>query len=182
MAVEAGVSAPPRSISAYTELPKPGIPLLVALTAAAGYCLGSPTGINYLGLLNMVVGVALLASGISALNQYIERDLDRLMRRTELRPLPTGRLSPLCALLFGAGLSLIAIIYLAALVSPLTAALGMATFGSYLFLYTPLKTKTTLSTVLGAFPAATPPLIGWVAARGPVTVWASVLVAILSLW
>jgi len=170
------------SISDYSELTKPRITLLVALTAAAGYCLGSKAGINYFGLLNMVVGVALLSSGISALNQYIERDLDRLMRRTELRPLPAGRLSPLRALLFGSGLSLVAIVYLAFLVNPLTVALGMATFASYLFLYTPLKTRTTLSTVLGAFPGAMPPLIGWVAARGAVTVEAWILFAILFLW
>ena len=132
--------------------------------------------------MNMALGVALLSSGISALNQYIERDLDALMRRTQDRPLPSGRLTSIQALLFGAALSTVAIAYLALTVNPLSAVLGVATLASYLFVYTPLKTRTTLSTVLGAFPGAMPPFIGWVAARGQVTIEAWVLFAILFLW
>lgn len=167
--------------SAYLELTKPRITFLVVLTAAAGFCLASGP-IDFLRLLNMALGVALLSSGIATLNQYIERDLDALMRRTQDRPLPSGRLSPIEALVFGATLCAIAIAYLAITVNPLSALLGVATLASYLFVYTPLKTRTTLSTVLGAFPGAMPPFIGWVAARGQVTIEAWVLFAILFLW
>ena len=169
-------------LSAYAELTKPRITLLVVLTAAAGFCLGSQQGIDFVRLLNMAVGVALLSSGIATLNQYIERNTDGLMRRTESRPLPSGRLAARDALLFGILLSAAATAYLALLVNPLSAALGLVTFASYLFIYTPLKTKTTLSTVLGAFPGAMPPLMGWVAARGDVSLEAWILFAILFLW
>jgi len=169
-------------LSAYAELTKPRITLLVVLTAAAGFCLGSRHGIDFVRLLNMAVGVALLSSGIATLNQYIERKTDGLMRRTESRPLPSGRLAARDALLFGILLSAAATAYLAILINPLSAALGLVTFASYLFIYTPLKTKTTLSTVLGAFPGAMPPLMGWVAARGDVSLEAWILFAILFLW
>lgn len=167
--------------SAYLELTKPRITLLVVLTAAAGFCLGSAQ-IDFLRLLNMAVGIALLSSGIATLNQYIERDLDGLMRRTQDRPLPSGKLTARQALLFGISLSAVALGYLAVTVNPLSAVLGLATLASYLFIYTPLKLRTTLSTVLGAFPGAMPPFIGWVAARGEVTIEAWVLFAILFLW
>jgi heme o synthase len=180
------VAEPSRSavgkLSAYAELTKPRITFLVSLTAVAGFCMGSAGGIDYLRLLNMSIGIALLSSGLSALNQYIERDLDGLMRRTQARPLPTGKLSPSEAAMFGISLSIIATAYLAIFINPLSALLGLATLAGYLFIYTPLKTKTTLSTVLGAFPGAMPPFIGWVAARGHVTVEAWILFAILFLW
>ena len=169
-------------LSAYAELTKPRITSLVVLTAAAGFCMGSAAGIDYLRLLNMSLGIALLSSGIAALNQYLERDLDRLMRRTQARPLPSGKLLPREAALFGIALSSLAIGFLAVFINPLSALLGVATLASYLFVYTPLKTKTTLSTVLGAFPGAMPPFIGWVAAQGHVTVEAWILFAILFLW
>ena len=169
-------------LSAYAELTKPRITFLVVLTAAAGFCMGSSSGIDYARSLNMSIGIALLSSGLATLNQYIERDLDRLMRRTQARPLPTGRLLPAEAAVFGILLSVVAIAYLAILINPLSALLGVATFASYLFVYTLLKTRTTLSTVLGAFPGAMPPLIGWVAASGSVTVEAWILFAILFLW
>ena len=167
--------------SAYLELTKPRITFLVVLTAVAGFCLASGT-IDLVRLLNMSLAIALLSSGISTLNQYMERDLDRLMRRTQDRPLPSGRLTPGEALLFGSALSAIAIGYLALTVNPLSAVLGVATLAAYLFVYTPLKTRTTLSTVLGAFPGAMPPFIGWAAARGEITIEAWVLFAILFLW
>jgi len=169
-------------LAAYVELTKPRITVLVVLTAAAGFCMGSATGIDYVGLLNMAVGIALLSSGIATLNQYLERDLDRLMRRTQARPLPAAKLKPAEAAMFGVLLSVIATAYLALFINPLSAVLGVATLASYLFVYTPLKTKTTLSTVLGAFPGAMPPFIGWVAATGAITIEAWVLFAILFLW
>jgi protoheme IX farnesyltransferase len=169
-------------LSAYAELTKPRITFLVVLTAAAGFCMGSASGIDYARLLNTSLGIALLSSGLATLNQYFERDLDRLMRRTQARPLPTGKLLPAEAAVFGILLSIVATAYLAILINPLSALLGIATFTSYLFVYTPLKTRTTLSTVLGAFPGAMPPLIGWVAASGGITVEAWILFAILFLW
>jgi len=169
-------------LSAYAELTKPRITFLVVLTAAAGFCMGSDSGIDLIRLLNMSIGIALLSSGLGTLNQYLERDLDRLMRRTQARPLPTGRLLPAEAATFGVLLSVVATAYLAVLINPLSALLGVATLVSYLFVYTLLKTRTTLSTVLGAFPGAMPPFIGWVAASGSVTVETWVLFAILFLW
>src|SRR5262245_61827833 len=169
-------------INAFAELTKPTITFLVVLTAAAGFCMGSAKGIDFLGLLNLSIGVALLSSGIATLNQYLERDLDRLMKRTAHRPLPAGKLAQREALVFGIVLSAAATAYLALLINPLSAVLGVATLASYLFIYTPLKTRTTLSTALGAFPGAMPPFIGWVAARGSVSVEAWVLFAILFLW
>jgi protoheme IX farnesyltransferase len=171
-----------RLAAAYLDLTKPRITLLVVLTAAAGFCLASKSGINYLRLLNASAAIALLSSGIGTLNQYLERERDGLMLRTKMRPLPSHKLSPLSALVFGILLSVGAIAQLAFFINPLAALLGIITLTSYLFLYTPLKTKTSLSTVIGAFPGAMPPLMGWVAARGEVSLEAWILFAILFLW
>jgi protoheme IX farnesyltransferase len=170
-------------VAAYVELTKPRITFLIVLTAAAGFCLAAPAGaFNYLAFIHGMIGIALLSSGIATLNQYMERKLDARMRRTSMRPLPTGKLSPVQALVFGVGLTLFAESYLAVLVNPLTAALGLTVIGGYLFLYTPLKTRTSLSTAIGAFPGAMPPLMGWVAATGELAIGAWVLFAILFLW
>src|SRR6266576_6599293 len=168
--------------AAYLELTKPRITFLIALTSAAGFCLGSRGAVNYLQFVHAMIGIALLSSGIATLNQYIERDLDALMRRTADRPLPSGKLLPWEALLFGAGLTVLAEIYLAVLVNPLSAVLGLTVIAGYLFGYTPLKTRTSLSTMVGAFPGAVPPLIGWTAARGTLDLEGWVLFAILFLW
>jgi len=169
-------------LASYLDLTKPRITMLVTATAAAGFCLGSIGGIDYIRFFHTALGIALLSSGMATLNQYIERDLDRLMRRTETRPLPSGKLQPRQALRFGIALSVIATVYLAAFVNPLSAGLGALTFAAYLFAYTLLKTRTTLSTVVGAFPGAMPPFIGWVAANGQITIEAWILFAILFLW
>lgn len=169
-------------VAAYLELTKPRITFLIVLTAAAGFALASPGRVDYPAMLTAMVGVALLSSGIATLNQYMEKDLDALMRRTANRPLPTGRLLPWEALAFGAGLTLLAEIYLAVLVNPLSAVIGLTVISGYLFGYTPLKTRTSLSTFVGAFPGAVPPLIGWACARGTIGVEAWVLFAILFLW
>lgn len=169
--------------AAYVELTKPRITFLIVLTAAAGFCLATPAGsFNYPLFIHGMIGIALLSSGIATLNQYMERHLDARMRRTATRPLPTGRLSPVQALLFGAGLTLMAEAYLAILVNPLTAILGVTVIAGYLLLYTPLKTRTSLSTAIGAFPGAMPPLMGWTAATGEMSLGAWVLFAILFLW
>lgn len=169
-------------VTAFVELTKPRITFLIVLTAAAGFALASTGSVNYVDLLSACFGIALLSSGIATLNQYMERDLDGLMRRTADRPLPSGRLQPWEALLFGVSLTVVAQIYLAAFVNPLTALLGLTVIAGYLFGYTPLKTRTSLSTMVGAFPGAVPPLIGWTAARGELSLEAWVLFAILFLW
>ncbi|MBA3356959.1 MAG: protoheme IX farnesyltransferase [Pyrinomonadaceae bacterium] len=168
--------------AAYAELTKPRITFLIVLTAAAGFALATRGRIDYLRLASAMVGVGLLSSGIATLNQYLERDLDALMRRTADRPLPAGKLLSREALVFGVGLTAVAEVYLAVLVNPLTALLGLTVIAGYLFAYTPLKTKTSLSTLVGAFPGAVPPLIGWTAARGELSLEAWVLFAILFLW
>jgi protoheme IX farnesyltransferase len=168
--------------AAYIELTKPRITFLIVLTSAAGFCLGARGAVNYLVFTHAMLGIALLSSGIATLNQFMERDLDGLMRRTESRPLPSGRLAPFEALWFGITLTLVAELYLAVSVNVLTAILGLTVISGYLFLYTPLKTRTSLSTALGAFPGAMPPLMGWTAARGEIDIAAWVLFAILFLW
>lgn len=168
--------------SAYLELTKPRITFLIVLTAAAGFALASTATVDYIGLLRAMLGIALLSSGIATINQYMERDLDALMRRTAGRPLPTGKLLPWEALAFGTTLIVLAEVYLAVLVNPLTALLGLTVIAGYLFGYTPLKTRTSLSTMVGAFPGAVPPLIGWAAARGTIGLESWVLFAILFLW
>ena len=168
-------------VAAYVELTKPRITFLIFLTAAAGFGLASPR-VDYLAMLSALFGIAVLSSGIATLNQYAERDLDGLMRRTASRPLPSGKLLPWEALAFGVSLTVLAEAYLLVFVNPLSAVLGLTVIAGYVFAYTPLKTRTSLSTVVGAFPGAVPPLIGWAAARGTLSVEAWVLFAILFLW
>jgi protoheme IX farnesyltransferase len=168
--------------AAYIELTKPRITSLIMLTAAAGFALGSQGATNYLLLMHAMIGIGLLASGLGTLNQFMERDLDLLMRRTADRPLPTHRLQPYEALWFGLTLTIVAELYLAVFTNSLTSILGLAVVAGYLFAYTPLKTRTTFSTFVGAFPGAMPPVLGWTAARGRVDVTTLVLFAILFLW
>jgi len=168
--------------AAFVELTKPRITFLIVLTSAAGFAMGSNASVDYALLSKAMFGIALLSSGIATLNQYMERDLDLLMRRTSTRPLPSGKLMPWEALTFGVTLTVLAEIYLSVFVNPLTGLLGLTVIAGYLFAYTPLKTRTTLSTMVGAFPGAVPPLIGWAAARGDIGLEAWVLFAILFLW
>jgi heme o synthase len=169
-------------LAAYLGLTKPRITSLVVLSALAGFALGSSSPIDWLRLLHTAIGVALLSGGINALNQYWERDLDALMRRTYMRPLPAGKLSPGSALVFGVVVSLAGEAYLAWFLNPLTFLWGMIALASYLFLYTPLKTRTHWSTFIGAFPGALPPLLGWAAARNEVGIEAATLFGIMFLW
>jgi protoheme IX farnesyltransferase len=155
---------------------------MVLATAAAGYWMGSAGTLDHKRFLATIAGVALLAAGVFTLNQYIERDLDVLMRRTLRRPLPSGRVKPAGAMWFGWALSATAITCLAVYVNALSAAVGVLTLASYLFLYTPLKTRTPHCTLVGAFPGAAPPLLGWAAARGELGFGAWSLFAILFLW
>jgi protoheme IX farnesyltransferase len=171
-----------QKLLAYVELTKPRITFLVTLSALAGFALGSTNGIDAIRFLHVAVGIALLVSGTSTLNQYWERELDALMSRTQARPLPAGKLTAGSALWFGIVISLLAELYLFYFLNPLTAGFGLIALTSYLFLYTPLKTRTTWCTFIGAFPGALPPLLGWTAARNELGLEALVLFGILFLW
>ncbi len=133
-------------------------------------------------LIHTLIGTGLIASGTAALNQWYEREGDVLMRRTSGRPLPSGKLTAPRALWFGIGLAVIGFAELAVWVNLLSALLGAFTLGSYLFIYTPLKTRSHLSTVIGAVPGAMPPLLGYAAAHGSLTPEAWTLFAILFIW
>ena len=166
----------------YIELTKPRITWLILMSTGIGYFFGMRGGLNLWSLLHTVLGTGLIASGTAALNQWFEREADRKMRRTKDRPIPSGRLDPTRALLFGIALSIAGFADLWLGCNPLSAVLGAATLFSYLFLYTPLKQRTPLSTTIGAFPGAMPPMIGYAAARGDITAEAWILFAILFLW
>jgi protoheme IX farnesyltransferase len=169
-------------ISDFSELTKPRITFLVLITTAVGFYMGSQDRLNLLLLLHTILGTGLVASGASALNQYFERELDARMVRTRNRPLPDGRVLPNEALIFSGIISAAGVAYLMIFVNVLTGALGAATLAGYILVYTPLKTRTTLCTLIGAFPGAAPPVMGWTAARGEVDAIALSLFAILFLW
>jgi protoheme IX farnesyltransferase len=169
-------------VAAYVELTKPRITVLLVLAMMAGFALGSPVRVNYLRLLHTIIATTLLASGVAALNQFIERELDALMKRTAARPLPAGKLSVTEALAFGLGLTISAEAYLFWALNPLSALVGAAVIVGYVLLYTPLKTRTPLSTTIGAFPGALPPVLGWAAASGEIGVGAWVMFAIQFFW
>ena len=166
----------------FLELTKPRITVLVVATTLVGFYVGSRAAISLLLLCHTLLGTALVASGASALNQYLERHLDALMHRTERRPLPAGRLQSGEALIFAVLISSAGMIYLFAFVNPLTSLLSALTFLGYLFLYTPLKTRTWLSTVIGAVPGALPAAMGWAAVNDRLTAGAWVLFAIVFFW
>jgi len=169
-------------MAAFIELTKPRIAVMLVLTAAAGFYLGSEGSFDFLLFLNAMIGIALLAFGVATLNQYIERRTDVLMNRTASRPLPTGRVTPNEALMFGILQCVVSEIYLYFLVNPLTAVLGLTVIVGYVLLYTPLKTRTSASTAIGALPGAMPPLMGWTSASDQITLGAWALFALLFLW
>jgi len=173
------------AVADYWALTKPEINFLIAIATFTGFYLGCPAqlrGFPFLLLIHTLVGTVLVASGAGALNQYDERHFDAQMRRTARRPLAAGRLEPSSALWFGVLLSFAGSIYLALAVNALASLLAILTLVSYLALYTPLKRKTPLCTVVGALPGAMPPLIGWAAASGKLSFEAWVLYAMLFLW
>lgn len=169
-------------VNAYVSMTKPDVTLLVVMTTAAGYCMGAPGALNWAAMLNAVFGTTLVAAGTAVLNHYMERESDRLMRRTASRPLPSGVLQPVEALLFGLALVAGGVGYLYFLAGWLAAGLGGASSLVYLLAYTPLKTRTVWATFVGAFPGAVPPMIGWAAASGRLDTGAWVMFAILFLW
>jgi protoheme IX farnesyltransferase len=167
----------------FLELTKPRIAVLVLFTVAAGALLAQTGALELGRLLHTLVGTGLVAAGASALNQWLERHSDALMRRTENRPLPAGRLLPGEVFCFGMSLSLGGLVYLAVAVGrPLTVLVAGLTFVTYVFLYTPLKKKTTLNTLIGAVPGALPPVIGWTAMMGTLGSEVLSLFLILFLW
>jgi heme o synthase len=169
----------------YWELTKPEINFLIAITVAAGFWLGStavPPHFPWMLFLHTLLGSVCAASGAATLNQLIERKYDMQMRRTARRPLASGRIVPSHALWFGVFLSAFGVMYLAISTNILASLLAALTLASYLFLYTPLKRTTPLCTFVGAIPGATPPLIGWAAARGHLDPAAWILFAIVFLW
>lgn len=171
----------PRSLG-YLSLTKPDVTFLVVITTWAGYYMGAIGPLHWLHLTHALLGTTMIGAGTSALNHFFERRSDAQMRRTANRPLPAGVLRPVEALAFGVLLAAAGALYLAVAVNLLASMLGVVTCVSYLGAYTPLKKHTTLATFIGAFPGAVPPLIGWAAARGSLTVEAWVLYAILFIW
>ena len=169
-------------LAIYLDLFKARLTFLVLLTTLVGFYVGSQGPLDYLRLFHTMLGTALVAGGAAALNQLLERTYDARMRRTQDRPLPSGRLLPQTVLLVGCASSGIGLVYLALAVNPLTCALGAVSLCAYLFVYTPLKRLTWLNTAVGAIPGGLPPLMGWTATRGRLGIEGWVLFAILALW
>jgi len=171
--------------SDYWALTKPEVNFLILITTFAGFYLASatgPGGFRILPLIYTLLGTLLVASGTGTLNQFLERSFDAEMRRTARRPVASGRIESSHALWFGISLALAGTAELALAVNALASLLAVGTLLSYLFLYTPLKRKSPLCTLVGAFPGALPPLIGWAAARGRLDPEAWVLYAMVFLW
>ena len=166
----------------FFALTKPRLNLLVLVTTLAGLYLASPEGVALVLAINTLVGTALVAGGAAALNQVWERDTDKLMNRTRTRPLPQGRLGVAEGTWFGLLFSGAGLVQLALWTTPAAAGVALVTLLSYVFVYTPLKTRTSLATLVGAVPGALPPVIGWAAATGEITMPAIVLFGIVFFW
>jgi heme o synthase len=173
-------------LSDFLALTKPEVNLLIVVATLAGFYLGYPGDLHDFPverMLNALFGTLLVASGTGTLNQYLEYRFDAQMRRTSRRPIAAGRLRPRSAAWFGISLSILGSVYLLVTVNALASALAVFTAVTYLLIYTPLKRKTPLCTLVGAIPGAMPPLIGWAAASGTVAsgrAW--MLYAVLFLW
>jgi protoheme IX farnesyltransferase len=175
--------APSRAAD-FLELTKPRITTLVTLTAAAGFQLATPPGevLAVVPFVAAVLGTGLVSAGSASLNHYMERDVDARMRRTADRPLPSGRLQPDAALLWGALLATTGLTLLVLGANPLTALLAALTLVLYVWVYTPLKRRSSLATLVGALPGAAPPLLGWTGATGAIDLGAWLLFAVQFLW
>jgi protoheme IX farnesyltransferase len=172
-------------LSDYWALTKPEVNFLILITTVVGFYMASTNDgrpFSFAGLFNTLLGTLLVASGTGTLNQYLEREFDAQMRRTTRRPAAAGRLTPSAVLVFGTALAVTGTIYLATAVNPLASVFATLTLVTYLFVYTPLKRKTPFCVLVGAFPGAMPPLIGWAAASGRLTLEAGILYAMLFLW
>ena len=166
----------------YVALTKPRLNCLVVATSAAAYYLGGPGSADVMAMTQAVAGTALVAGGAAVLNQLYERETDALMRRTRLRPLPDGRVAPADARIFGIALSVAGLVLLAARTNWLAAGLALVTILVYLIVYTPMKRRTSLATLVGAVPGALPVLIGWTASHGSIALGGATLFAIVFLW
>ena len=171
----------------FWELSKPDITLLVIITAFFGYyagivSMGINGDLNWMDVFYLLIGVALSSAGVSTLNGYLESHLDKQMNRTSNRPIPSGRVSSMDALIFGLAVSIIGVVDLYVFISPLAGYLSLLTLCLYLLIYTPLKQKTEWNTIIGAVPGALPPLGGWVAATGEINIGAWVFFALLFAW
>ena len=171
-------------LSDYWALTKPEVNFLILITTFVGFYLApaSDGQFSFARLFNTLLGTLLVASGTGTLNQYVERKFDAQMRRTARRPAAAGRLKPSAVLAFGTALAVTGSIYLATTVNLLASMLATLTLVSYLFVYTPLKRKTPMCVLVGAFPGAMPPLIGFAAASGRLNIEAGILYAMLFLW
>jgi protoheme IX farnesyltransferase len=172
----------PSRATDFYELTKPRLNFLVLVTTMVGYYMAVQKGVDWSRVIYTLVGTALTAAGASVLNQVIESDYDKLMPRTQRRPLPGGRVSIVEAILYGTALGVFGVVTLALWVNPLTAILGAFTLLSYLFVYTPMKRWTSLNTVVGAIPGAIPPVMGWTAVHNSFGPGAAVLFCILFFW
>jgi protoheme IX farnesyltransferase len=170
------------AITDYAMLMKPELTLLSVLTAVGSAFLALNGSSHYYLLVHAFIGTTLVGSAAGVLNQYIERQYDALMKRTERRPLPSGRVQPIEALVFGIVLSVSGISYLTLFTNWAATSLAVLTLVSYLAIYTPLKRKTPFATVVGGIPGALPPLIGWAIVRGSVSMEAWSLFFILFFW
>jgi heme o synthase len=171
-----------RTLTDYAALTKPRLNFLVVASSAAGYYLGAPGAVDPSSMVQAVLGTALVAGGAAVLNQVLERETDSLMRRTRSRPLPDGRVVPADAAIFGAALSTAGLLLLIVRANALAAGLALTTIAVYLAIYTPMKRRTPLATLVGAVPGALPPLIGWSAARGTVDPGGLALFGIVYFW
>lgn len=176
------------TLASYYEMTKPGITRMVVLSAAAGYYLGVPRAAEHFAVAQNVMnfflamlGTALVSAGSCVLNNFIERDFDKLMKRTMLRPIPAGTIAPKAALSFGLALGALGVLALF-FVNILTAALAVLTFVLYVNIYTPLKRKTTLSLIVGGLPGALPALGGWTAATGSIGLGGLMFFALMFFW
>ena len=184
------LSAPPSNVGAnekswaavFADLIKARLTTLVLLTTLVGFYLGWRGAMDFTLMFHLLAATALVASGAAALNQLLERDYDAKMRRTQDRPLPSGRLQPATAMLFGGVCAMVGLVYLALAVNLLTSVIGAVTLAAYLFLYTPLKRVTWLNTNVGAVPGALPALMGWTAARGELSGEGWALFTIVAFW
>lgn len=166
----------------YLELSKARIVVMILITTAAGFAIGSVGRYDWMTMLQVLAGTAMVAAGTNALNQYFERTLDAMMARTRRRPLPARRISERSALAFSVGISVLGVVWLAVAANPLSAAIAATTLATYLFLYTPMKRRSDLCTLVGAVPGALPPMIGWAGASGSLETGAWLMFAIMFLW
>jgi protoheme IX farnesyltransferase len=169
-------------LAVYADLFKARLTSLVLLTTLVGFYVGFRGPVDFALMFRLLLGTALLASGVAALNQLLEREYDANMRRTQDRPLPSGRLQPQTVLMVGSASALLGLLYLAQAVNLITSLVGALSLVCYLFVYTPLKRITWLNTLAGAVPGALPPLMGWTAARGELSSEGLALFAIQAFW